>query len=62
MLISIDRGSLPETVNMPAVSRLVLDDAISSAFAMAALGKSGKPWCFDFRLFPVYSICYLVEN
>ena len=30
MLISIDRGSLPETVIIPAVSRLFVDDAVSS--------------------------------
>ncbi len=30
MSISIDRGSLPETVSIPVVSRLFVDDAISS--------------------------------
>jgi hypothetical protein len=30
VLISIDRGSLPETVNIPAVSRLFVDDAVCS--------------------------------
>ena|SRR5271157_1285034 len=28
---------------------------------MAALGRSGKPCCSDFRLFLVFSMCYLVE-